>query len=141
MGHWVTARLFHIDARMIIPYQRFIPMYGWVWNLFQSHELMMCEYDHAALDKASPTVRVFTGFAGPYLQLIFIILIGTTVMPQIGALFGGWTVYALFMCVWQFLYFMWYAIHFHNDTFSDFALFVSTDLTKVCCSDDSDSCV
>ena len=32
--------------------------------------------------------------------------------------------FALIMCVWQLLYFVWYAIHFHEDDFSDFALFV-----------------
>ena len=36
---------------------------------------------------------------------------------------GGAVQYVLVMCVWQLLYFFGYAIFFHEDEHSDFALF------------------
>ena len=124
LGHWIAARIFGINCRVIIPWQRFIPLYGWVWNLCQPHNKMMCEYQTEEIDAASPFVRVLIGFSGPYSQLCFIIFIGIIIIPEISEILGGKTLFALLMCVWQLIYFVWYAIYFHTDKFSDFTLFV-----------------
>jgi hypothetical protein len=166
VGHWVAASILGIKSRVVVPWQRFVPLLGWGWNLYQvricvrdnhkehchaccarcrpiyvfggyrlmyvsvcmqktqPHAVMMCHYDDAALKVAPPIVRVLIGFAGPYVQLVFVIIMGTLALPGVSALCGGTAMFALIMCVWQLLYFVWYAIHFHEDDFSDFALFI-----------------
>ena len=124
LGHWVAAWLFNVPAQVVIPWQRFVPIWGWGWNLTQPHSLMMCKYDDTVLKKASPTARTLIGFAGSYTQLLFVITVGTIVFPNVAGLCGGATSFSLLMCIWQLIYFVWYAIHFHNDAHSDFILFV-----------------
>jgi hypothetical protein len=120
-GHYIFATIFNIKSKIIIPWQRFIPIYGWIWNLYKPHNKMMCKY-LTNLDNKSPITRVFIGLSGPYLQLIYIILIGKIFFPNLIVLIGGFTKYALIMCIWQLLYFIGYSIWFHDDKFSDFAL-------------------
>jgi hypothetical protein len=122
-GHKLTATAWGINAEVVVPWQRFVPLLGWGYNLIHTHGVMMCHYDDAALDKASPACRVSIGFGGPYTQLIYMIIVGTVLLPDISVMVGGRAAYALIMCTWQFLYFFWYAIHFHADPHSDFALF------------------
>ena len=124
VGHALAANFLGIRSRVAIPWQRFVPLFGWSWNLYQPHAVMMCHYDDAALDVASPVVRVLIGFAGPYVQLIFVVGMGTLALPSVSALCGGAAPFAVVMFAWQLLYFVWYAMHFHQDPFSDFALFV-----------------
>lgn len=123
IGHYVTARSFRIPARVIIPWQRFVPVWGWYWNITQPHSAMMCQYDKYKLSTATPTKRTLIGFAGPYTQLLFIIAVGTLFLPCVSELCGGSVLFSLLMCIWQLLYFVWYAIHFHTDGDSDFRLF------------------
>ena len=125
IGHWLAASFFCIPAQITLPWQRFVPLWGWGWNLTQPHSVMICKYDKDALREASPTARTFIGFAGPYIQLIFIITMGTIILPCVSELCGGVVSFCLSMCVWQLLYFVWYAIHFHNDEDSDFHLFIA----------------
>ncbi len=46
------------------------------------------------------------------------------VLPEVAALAGGVAAFSCGMCTWQLLYFVWYAVHFHEDAHSDFALFI-----------------
>ena len=34
-GHWAMAALQGVPAEVRLPWQRFMPLYGWAWNLFQ----------------------------------------------------------------------------------------------------------
>jgi hypothetical protein len=122
-GHKAAATVWGVKAEVIVPWQRFVPLLGWGWNLVQPHGVMMCHYDNAALSRASPACRVSVGFGGPYTQLIYMIVVGTVLLPEISVMVGGRAVYSLIMCIWQFLYFFFYAIHFHADPHSDFVLF------------------
>ena len=124
-GHWLAASLLGVPACVAIPWQRCVPLWGWGWNLTQPHSAMMCSYEDAMLRQASPTVRALIGFAGPYAQLIFVVVVGTCVFPGVASLCGGSATFALMMCIWQLAYFVWYAIHFHSDEHSDFRLFVA----------------
>ena len=124
IAHCVTANLFNISSNFNIPWFRFIPFFGWWWNLIQPHKIMMCHYDNVALQEASPIVRTIIGFSGPYVQLIYVIAIGIYIFPKIAMLCGGNIKFALLMCIWQFIYFVWYAIFYHYDKYSDFQLFI-----------------
>ena len=124
LGHFTVGFFLGIKSEIVIPWQRLIPLWGWNWNLTQPHTSMMCHYDIQAISTASPMKRVLIGFAGPYSQLLFIICMGTLAFPIISDLCGGFCIFSLLMCMWQFTYFVWYAIHFHEDEFSDFNLFI-----------------
>ena len=126
LGHWLVAVACGIRARAVIPWQRFVPGWGWGWNLGQPHAAMMCHYDDQSMAVAAPWKRVVVGFAGPYLQLAFVVAAGTFFVPSISSRLVTETraEFALCTFAWQLLYFVWYAIHYHNDPHSDFALLV-----------------
>ena len=48
----------------------------WGWNLFQPHDVMYVRMDPSALSLAPPLSRVLIGFAGPYGQLTYMLLLG-----------------------------------------------------------------
>ena len=125
-GHWLAASVLGVSAHIALPWQRFVPLWGWGWNLKQPHSAMLCNYDTVVLRQATPTTRTLIGFAGPYTQLLFVVVMGTCVFPDVAAQCGGAAVFALLMCIWQLVYFVWYAIHFHNDEHSDFCLFIAS---------------
>ena len=39
--HCVTANLLHISSNFNIPWLRFVPFFGWWWNLIQPHKIMI----------------------------------------------------------------------------------------------------
>ena len=121
IGHYITAKLFNIESNIIIPWQRFIPLYGWVWNLYKPHNKMMCNYKEDLTNKSAIT-RVFIGLSGSYFQLLYMIIIGKLLFKNIINYIGGFTIYVLIMCIWQLVYFIIYPIIYHNDKYSDFAL-------------------
>ena len=109
---------------MKIPWQRFVPVWGWYWNLSQPHEAMYCNYDSTDLGAASTFTRVSIGFGGPYSQLVYMLLVGL-IIPAPRRMLGSYERYVIMMMTWQLLYFYWYAQHFHDDCHSDFVHFVS----------------
>ena len=80
-SHWLFATLFGVPARIQLAWQKFVPVYGWVWDKYQPHTAFMCHYDVRQLQAADPWQRVSVGFAGPYCQLIYMLAIGFYVKP------------------------------------------------------------
>ena len=125
-SHLVAAILCGIPARVVLAWQKLVPMIGWIWDKYQPHEAFMCHYDSEAIERAPNWQRVAVGFAGPYVQLIYMLLVGLRV-PRVCSLVGGFKNYVIIMLAWTILYLPLYAIWFHEDPNSDFALFVKAE--------------
>lgn len=121
-AHLAVATLCGIPARVTLAWQKAVPVVGWIWDKYQPHEAFMCHYD-PVIGRAPNWQRVAVGFAGPYVQLVYMLLVGLCV-PRVCSLAGGYKNYVIVMLAWTILYLPLYAVWFHEDPNSDFALFV-----------------
>jgi len=104
-----------------------VPLYGWIWDKYQPHTSFMTSYDPMEIREIGYEgwKRASVGFAGPYAQLIFMIVVGVCVTPNVTRVAcGDLKSYVILMLGWTLVYLYAYSIWFFEDANSDFALMV-----------------
>lgn len=100
-------------TKLHLNWRKLVPLYGPLWDKFQPHDSFMCEYDPDDLRNVSDaSSRVFLGFAGMYVQMLFMSWVGTCLFPRLCTIiFGDQKTYLLFICAWNFVYMIMYAMY------------------------------
>ena len=127
-GHALVARFYGVDSRVVWPWQRLVPIWGWYWNLTQPHDVMMVHVDLNTLHSLEPSAKIQYGYAGICIQLAYMLVIGGVLKPykvvnDLVPFNFGYSLYANGMFMWTLMYMYGYAIHFYDDPTADFALF------------------
>ena len=115
-GHAMIAWCHGLEHRLVWPWQRLVPLWGWYWNLAQPHDVMMVHVDMDALHLLAPSAKVLYGYAGILIQLLYMLVVGGLLKPYL--VFDkrlSFSMYCNAMFLWTLAYMYGYAIHFYDD--------------------------
>lgn len=137
-AHYVTAKILGVDAELRISYHKLLPIYGIVWDKFESHEAFMCAYQNSSLLAAAPWRRVAIGFSGPYAHLAYLLLIGAWLGPSSRDR-SRYRAYACCVLAFFLVFQVWSAIWFYDDPTGDYALLTGAPAATIASSSSSKS--
>jgi hypothetical protein len=121
-SHWLVAWTLGVPVHLFAGWPKLIPIYGLIWDKLQPHGAFMCAYDPEALRAAAPWKRVAIAFAGPYLQAVYLFVLGALLPSGVPALLGGGKNFALAVCAYTAGFLVWSAVWFYEDATGDSAL-------------------
>ena len=121
LRHANTNTHTHTETKINLNWRKAIPLYGSIWDKYQPHSAFMCSYDIEEIQDLEAWKRSTIGFAGPYGQLIYMIVVGTAITPK---LFPDKKMFVIGVMTWTLVYLYLYSIWFHEDPYSDFKLMV-----------------